>query len=252
MAELGREFTVIAPDLRGSGESQRPPSGYDKKTLAGDIRELVRSLGHARVHLVGHDIGASIAYAYAAQWPQEVERLALMEMLLPGLGLEAMFAIRKSGEFAHMPFFMAQDLAEWLVGGRETPFIDWFIRNMVVDQAAFGPDDIAAYADALARPGALRAGFALYRAFWEDAEDNKVFAKTKLTMPVLAIGGEMSLGDALAQSLKPVTQSLRGVVIRDCGHFVLEEQPERLVREIRAFLTNDAATGNTAKLDHAP
>ena len=236
MIGMSDRFTVIAPDLRGAGESERPATGYDKKTLAGDIRELVHSLRHKRVHLVGHDIGSAVAYAYAAQWPDEVGRLVMMEMLLPGFGLEAMFAIRKPGEFAHMPFFMAQDLAEWLIAGREGAFTDWFIRNMVANQAAFGPDDIAAYGGSLARPGALRAGFALYRAFWEDAEDNRTFAKKKLPMPVLAIGGAMSLADAFGVSLEPLTASLQSLVFEDCGHFILEEQPARVMHELRSFL----------------
>ena len=232
---LAGQFTVIAPDLRGAGESQRPATGYDKKTMAADIHALVGSLGFDRVYLVGHDIGAAVAYAYAAQWPSEVARLAMIEMLLPGFGLEALWAIRKPGEFAHMPFFMTPDLPEWLIAGREAAFLEWFIRNMVADQAAFGPDDIAAYADAYARPGALRAGFDTYRAFWQDAEDNKDFARRKLAMPVLAIGAGLSVGTALAQSLQPLVEDLRDLVFEDCGHFIPDEQPERLARELDAF-----------------
>ena len=235
-ARLANRFTVIAPDLRGAGESQRPATGYDKKTVAADIHELVASLGFDRAHLVGHDIGAAVAYAYAAQWPSGVACLVMIEMLLPGFGLEALWAIRKPGEFAHMPFFMTPDLPEWLIAGREAAFFDWFIRNMVADQAAFGSDDIAAYAQAYARPGALRAGFDGYRAFWQDAEDNKRFAETKLKMPVLAIGAELSVGTALAQSLQPLAENLRGLVFEGCGHFVPDEQPERLARELETFL----------------
>ncbi|MGL4620604.1 MAG: alpha/beta fold hydrolase [Chroococcidiopsis sp.] len=234
-AQLAQRFTVIAPDLRGAGESQRPPTGYDKKTVAADIHELVVSLGLSRVHLVGHDIGAAVAYAYAAQWPSEISDLTMIEMLLPGFGLEELWAIRKPGEFAHMPFFMTQDLPEWLIEGREEAFFDWFIRNMVADQSAFDPDDIAAYAQAYARPGALRAGFDGYRAFWQDAEDNKLFARSKLKMPVLAIGAGLSVGTALEQSLRPLTEDLRGLVFEDCGHFIPDEQPERLARELDAF-----------------
>lgn len=233
---LAERFTVIAPDLRGAGDSQRPEDGYDKKTVAVDIRALVASLGLGRVHLVGHDIGAAVAYAYAAQWPDEVARLVMIEMLLPGFGLEAMYAIRRPGEFAHTPFFMAPDLPEWLVAGREAAFLEWFIRNMVADQAAFGPDDIAAYARAYARPGALRAAFDGYRAFWQDADDNKTFAQTKLKMPVLAIGAELSVGTALAQSLEPLAEDLRGLVFEGCGHFIPDEQPDRLARELEAYL----------------
>ena len=235
-AHLTGDVTLIAPDLRGAGESERPASGYDKKTMAVDVHALVGSLGFSKVHLVGHDIGAAVAYAYAAQWPGEVASLTMIEMLLPGFGLEAMYAIRKPGEFAWMPFFMAQDLPEWLLAGREAPFLDWFIRNQVVDQSAFGPEDVAMTAQAYGRPGALRAAFDTYRAFWQDAEDNKRFAQSKLSMPVLAIGAEMSLGTALADSLGPLSRNLRGRVFEDCGHFVPDEQPKRLARELEAFL----------------
>jgi pimeloyl-ACP methyl ester carboxylesterase len=241
---LAERFTVIAPDLRGAGESQRPPGGYDKKTVAGDVHELVTSFGSGPVRLAGHDIGAAVAYAYAAQWPDEVSHLALIEMLLPGFGLEAMYSIRKPGEFAHMPFFMAADVPEWLISGREPAFLDWFIRNMVADQGAFAPEDIAAYAECYARPGALRSAFDLYRAFWQDAEDNKRFGATKLVMPVLAVGGELSLGGLLEQSLEPLAGNVRGLVFEGCGHFVPDEQPERLTRELMRFFGDREQTGN--------
>jgi pimeloyl-ACP methyl ester carboxylesterase len=243
---LAKHFTVIAPDLPGAGESQRPQSGYDKKSIAGDIRELARSLSHGSLRLVGHDIGAAVAYAYAAQWPNEVSHLAMVEMLLPGFGLEAMFAVRKPGEFAHMPFFMAPDLPEWLIAGREHEFVDWFIRNMVSDQSAFASADISAYATPYARPGALRAAFNLYRAFWQDAEDNKCFGETKLAMPVLAIGGEMSLGRTLEQSLGPLTTNLHGLVFEQCGHFIPDEQPERLARDLLRFFDEGHLRGRAS------
>jgi pimeloyl-ACP methyl ester carboxylesterase len=240
---LGERYTVIAPDLRGAGESQRTPDGYDKKTIAGDIHELIGSLGYGALRLVGHDIGAAVAYAYASQWPGEVSHLAMVEMLLPGFGLEAMYAIRKPGEFAHMPFFMAADLPEWLIASREREFIDWFIRNMVSNQSAFASSDISAYVTPYARPGALRAAFELYRAFWQDAEDNRSFGETKLTMPVLAIGGEMSLGRLLEQSLEPLTKDLRGLVFEHCGHFIPDEQPEQLARELIQFFDEGEQRG---------
>jgi pimeloyl-ACP methyl ester carboxylesterase len=243
---LAQRYTVVAPDLRGAGESRRPPTGYDKRTMAGDVHALVASLGLGAVRLVGHDIGAAVAYAYATQWPDEVSHLALIEMLLPGQGLEAMFAIRHPGEFAHMPFFMAADVPEWLIAGREAAFLDWFIRNMTVNQDAFDPDDIAAYVQAYARPGALRAAFDTYRAFWQDAKDNRAFGRTKLRMPVLAVGAEMSLGQLLEQSLVPLAEDIRGHVYEGCGHFVPDEQPERLARDLLGFFDERRADGAPA------
>lgn len=241
-ARLVDGFTIIAPDLRGVGESERPTSGYDKKTMAADIRGLVSTLGFERVHIIGHDIGAAVAYAYAAQWPDAVARLAMIEMLLPGFGLEDLYAIRRPGEFAHMPFFMTPDLPEWLIAGREPAFFDWFIRNMAADQAAFDPDDIAAYARAYARPGALRAAFDSYRAFWQDAEDNRRLATTRLPMPVLAIGGDLSVGTALVDSLRALATDVRGTVYEGCGHFIPDEQPDRLAGDLRAFLGEERLT----------
>ena len=234
-AQLADRFTVIAPDLRGAGESHRPATGYDKKTMAADIHGLTESLGLGRFHLVGHDIGGMVAYAHAAQWPEEVASLTMIEMLLPGFGIEALYAIRLPGQFAHMPFFMAQDLPEWLVAGREFAFLEWFIRANSVDQAAFSLEDITAYAGVYARPGALRAGFDTFRAFWQDAEDNSVFARTRLPMPVLAIGAQQNVGSMLEQSLRPLTENVRGLVIENCGHFIPDEQPDRLVRRLVAF-----------------
>lgn len=234
-ARLAPQFTIIAPDLRGAGESQRPATGYDKKTMAVDVHELMVSLGFDHIHLVGHDIGAQVAYAYAAQWPGEVAHLAMIETLLPGFGIEKLWAPQKPGQFAHIGFFLAQDLPEWLLAGREAAFLDWFMRNYLIDQAALPPDEIAAYAQAFARPGALRAGFDSYRAFWQDAEDNRHFAGTMLKMPVLAIGAELGIGTLLVDSLPPLVQDLRSVLFEGCGHYIPDEQPERLARELTAF-----------------
>ena len=234
---IGERYTLIAPDLRGVGESQRPSDGYDKKALASDLIELLNSLGIDAIHVVGHDIGAAVAYSFASQWPKRTRTLTMVEMLLPGFGLEQMYAIRKPGEFAHMPFFMVPDLPEWLISGHEKPFLDWFIRNMVSDQSSFASQDIEAYAEEYSRPGALRASFDMYRAFWQDAEDNRVFARTKLSMPVLAIGASLSLGRALELSLKPLTKNLRGLVFEHSGHFIPDEQPRRLAHELTGFYT---------------
>ena len=234
-ARLAAKFTVISPDLRGAGESQTTSAGFEKKTMAADVHALVVSLGFDRIHLVGHDIGGMVAYAYAAQWPSEVASLTMIEMLLPGFGIEALYAIRRPGDFAHIPFFMAYDLPEWLVAGRESAFLDWFIRRNVSDQSAFAPEDIERYAHVLERPGALRAVFEGFRAFWQDATDNKQFSQTKLTMPVLAIGAASNVGSFLENSLQPLAENVRGIVFENCGHFIPDEQPEKLADTLEVF-----------------
>lgn len=230
-------YAVVAPDLRGLGGSSRATGGYDKKTMAGDIFGLVRSLGLGPIHLVGYDIGAMVAYAYARQWPEETANLVLVEGPIAGAGLEAMFGPSKPGQFAHFAFHMAPDgLPEALVAGREDAYLGWFFRTYAFDQGAFTPEVIAANARAYAAPGALKAGFDLYRAFWQDIQDNKAFAaRGKLAMPVLSVGGANSLGDTVTRALAPMADDLRGLVIEECGHYVPVERPERFASEILAF-----------------
>jgi pimeloyl-ACP methyl ester carboxylesterase len=233
---LASRYTVVAPDLRGFGDSDKPASGYDKRTVAADIRQLVCHLGLREITLVGHDLGMMVAYAYAAAHPQEVRRLAVAEAALPGLGLEALLDAATYPQFWHVGFFAAPGVAEALVTGREQMFVSYFVRHLAYDAYAVTDADLDEYARRLAAPGALRGGFEHYRAFPTDARHNQEHARTKLPMPVLAIGGDHSMADQVAQMMQPLANEVHPAAIERCGHWVAEERPARLAEVLTDFL----------------
>ncbi len=190
MPTLAEHYTVIAPDLRGCGFSDRPDTGYDKRTVAEDVHELIHQLGLGPINLVSHDVGMMVGYAYASAYPSEVKRLVLMEAALPGLGLEKLYAADKYPRMYHLPLFEAPNgLAEALITGREKMFVRHFMTQQAYTPAALDDHMLEDYADRLAAPGALRAGIAYFRAHKVDAEHNRENARTKLSMPVLTVGG---------------------------------------------------------------
>jgi pimeloyl-ACP methyl ester carboxylesterase len=232
---LSECYTVIAPDLRGLDDSSRPVSGYDKKTVADDVWRLVHGkLGHQQFFLVGHDWGGPTAYALAAAHPDAVRRLVIVDVVIPGDGGD----FSQGGRRWHHQFHMTPDLPEALTQGREDIYLGWFLRSFGYRPDAISDADIAEYLRTYHQPGAMRAGFAYYRALPQDAADNQeIIARFKLPMPVLAIGGAKSRGrgNEPEQSLRRVAADVRGLVIPDCGHFVPEEQPELLGNTLLAF-----------------
>ncbi len=234
---LAERYTVIAPDLRGCGASDRPETGYDKRTAASDIHELVRQLGLGPINLVAHGVGMMVGYAYACAYPEEVRRLVLMEAALPGLGLEDLYDAAKYPRMYHLPLFEAPNgLAEALIAGRERMFVEHFMRQQSYDPAALTKDALDEYARSLAAPGALRGGINYFRTHWVDAEHNRENAKTKLRMPVMTMGGTASFGANLRGQVEPLVEKLRSVMIDECGHYLAEEQPEKVVKELLSFL----------------
>ena len=228
--------TVIAPDLRGCGASDRPETPYDKKSVAADIRELVRQLGFDRVDLVSHDVGMMVGYAYACAYPETVHRLVLMEAALPGLGLEALYDAARYPRMYHLPLFDAPNaLAEALISGHERLFVDHFMRQQAYNQDGLEPEALDEYARALAAPGALRSGIGYFRAHTIDARDNQENAKTRLSMPVMTVGGVASFGAELKGQVEPLVERLHHVMIDDCGHYLAEEQPAKLAEELFRF-----------------
>ncbi len=174
MPALAEHYTVLAPDLRGFGASDRPDIGYDKRTVAEDVHQLVHQLGLGPTNLVSHDVGMMVGYAYASAYPSEVKRLVLMEAALPGLGLEKLYDADKYPRMYHLPLFEAPNgLAEALITGREKMFVWHFMRQQAYNTAALEDDVLDAYAERLAAPGALRAGIAYFRAHKIDAEHNR-------------------------------------------------------------------------------
>ena len=236
MPLLAGRYTVIAPDLRGCGASDRPESGSDKRTVAADLRELVRSLGFDRINLVSHDVGMMVGYAYACAYPDTVRRLVLMEAALPGLGLEDLYDGAKYPRMYHLPLFEAPNgFAEALIAGRERLFVEHFMRQQAYNQDGIEPEALDEYARCLAAPGALRGGIAYFRTHKLDAEHNRENAKTRLPMPVMTVGGVASAGDALKGAVEPLVEHLRHVTIEECGHYIAEEQPAKLADELLKF-----------------
>ncbi|MGE3064274.1 MAG: alpha/beta fold hydrolase [Hyphomicrobiaceae bacterium] len=239
---LARSHTVIAPDLRGLGDSSRPLSGYDKKTVAEDIWRLVHGkLGHDRFLLVGHDWGGPTAYALAAARPEAVRRLVILDVVIPGCGGD----FSEGGRRWHHQFHMTPDLPEALIQGREETYLGWFYRTFAFRHDAIGPDDLAEYLRTYRQPGALRAGFAYYRAIPQDAADNReIIARLKLPMPVLALGGAVSYphgrgrGREPEESLRRVATNVEGGIVPACGHFIPEEAPDLLRDRLLAFFKN--------------
>jgi pimeloyl-ACP methyl ester carboxylesterase len=224
---------VIAPDLRGFGSSSTPSDGYTKAAMARDIHALVKGLKYDRIRLVGHDIGLMVAYAYAAQYPGEVDRLVLMEAFLPGVGdWNSVFLLR---DLWHFHFFGKTPLA--LVTGRERIYLDHFWNDFAADPNKSVPEkDREFYAKAYARPGHMAAGMEVFRAFPTDAEDFAGFAKTRLTMPLLVLSGEKAGGPFLIEQGKMVATNVEGVLVKDRGHWLMEEAPDQVIPKLVEFL----------------
>ena len=233
IAELAKTHTVIAPDLRGFGDSAKPESGYDKKTLAQDVHALSFALGHRRVAVVGHDIGLMVAYAYAAQYPAEVTRIALMDAFLPGVGdWKTVWLLR---DLWHFHFYGKTPLA--LVEGRERIYFEHFWNDFAADpDHSVSEPDRQLYAAAYAQPGAMRAGFEVFRAFEQDAKDFARFVETKLKMPMLVLTGEKASGESLIAQGRLVADNVEGVVVNGSGHWLMDEAPDQVIPRLVAFL----------------
>ena len=236
-------FSVVAPDYRGAGESWRPAGGYDKTTMAGDVYGLLRR--HLRVEgpavLVGHDIGLMIAYAYAQAYRDDVSHLVVVDAPLPGT---AVFdRLRADPRVWHFAFHGARDVAELLVAGREREYLQAFFNARIFDPSAIRDSDLEIYASAYAAPGAMRAGFELYRAFDRDVEDNRASLSRngKLTIPVLAVGGASSTsGPLVEEMMREVAEDVAGVRVPETAHWVAEENPQAFVHALLEF-TRSAA-----------
>jgi pimeloyl-ACP methyl ester carboxylesterase len=230
---LAERFTVIAPDLPGIGDSGIPANGLDMKTSAIRIHSLARSLGVEKARVVGHDIGLMVAYAYAAQFPAEVEKLVVMDAFLPGVaGWEPIYNDPNIWHFRfHGP------TPEALVKERERTYFEYFWNDLAADKTRSIPKaDRKAYTEAYSRPGRMRAAWAYFASWPELAKDFTQLSQTKLTMPVLSIGGEKSLGNQLAQQMKLVASDVTVVVVKDTGHWVLEERGKETTDALVKFL----------------
>jgi pimeloyl-ACP methyl ester carboxylesterase len=243
MPALAKNYTVVAPDLRGLGDSSKPLTGYDGKTLAEDIHQLVTQLGFKTIFLVGHDIGTQVAYSYAAAHPSEVKKLAVMELPIPGF-----IPPQLEGKIWWFVFHQTPDVPEALVQGKELIYLSWFYDGLTYNPAAITQVDINEYVSHYSAPGGMRAGFEYYRAFPQDAIQNQNYSKTKLTMPVMAVGagyipalgGNITM-QTIVYGMKILAQNVQGVTVPNSGHFIPEEQPVFVVKLLNNFFRGNSS-----------
>ncbi|WP_371227199.1 alpha/beta hydrolase [Pseudomonas sp. QE6] len=231
--DLAKDHTVVVPDLRGMGLSSIPAGGYDKKTQAGDVRAVLASLGIEHSVVIGHDIGTMVAYAYAARYPQRTERLVVMDAPVPGI--PPWNDIVRSPLLWHFDFGGAD--MERLVAGRERIYLDRFWNDFAGDPHKVDEATREHYAKLYARPGAMHAAFSQFRSIRQDAVDNEASNKTRLTMPVLAVGGEKSFGANEAIVMRNAADNVTEVVVAGAGHWLMEEAPAQTIQAIRKFLS---------------
>lgn len=230
--DLVKDHTVVVPDLRGMGLSSIPAGGYDKRTQAGDIRAVLAALGIEHSLVVGHDIGTMVAYAYTSRYPQQTDRLVVMDAPVPG--------IPPWNDIVRLPVLWHFDFGgpdmERLVAGRERIYLDRFWNEFAGDPAKVDEATRKHYAKLYARPGAMHAAFAQFRSIRQDAKDNEAAMKTRLTMPVLAIGGEKSFGANEAIVMRNAADNVTELVVPGAGHWLMEEAPGPTIQAIRNFI----------------
>lgn len=234
LPELSKHFTVIAPDLRGIGESDKPASGYDKKTMAVDLHELMKKLGFNQINLAGHDIGLMVAYAYAAQFPSEVKKLALMDALLPGI--EPVWSQVKAG--AWWFGFFGWPASGSIVAGKEREFLTNFWPLVGHVEKPFSKQETEEFIRAYAVKGGTTGAFHWFGNFPQDAKDNLEFAKRKLPMPLLAMGGEYFGAAFLKDHSKLVATNVFEAKIAGSGHWVVQEQTEQVQKALLDFFVD--------------
>ena len=233
MAQLAKDHLVIAPDLRGFGQSGLPAGPYTKSAMAQDVHALAASLGIKSAKIVGHDIGLMVAYAYAAQYPKEVSKIVLMDAFLPGVGnWKDVWLLR---DLWHFHFYGETPLA--LVKGRERTYFEHFWNDFAADKTkSLSEADRKFYAAEYAQPGHMAAGFEVFRAFSQDAVEFGEYMKTPLTMPMLVLTGEKASGQFLIEQARLVDQNVEGVVIQGSGHWLMEEATAQVVPKLVQFL----------------
>lgn len=244
---LGEQYRIIAPDLRGFGDSSKAADGYDTTTLANDVHALVAQLvtrgdiSSNQIYIVGHDMGAVHAYTYAALYPNEVLKLVYLDEPLPSQSYEKFANLadfHQDGGFWFASFNMVPNLPEALTTGRERILLSHIYESLALNSSAV-QDALDEYVRAFSLPGAARASRGVYREIFTSSAQIKELSKNKLQMPVLALGGEFGLGEIPLQDMKVVAENVRGGVVKDCGHYIAEEQPEELLQHLFDFFDSE-------------
>jgi pimeloyl-ACP methyl ester carboxylesterase len=239
MPQLAEAHHVLAVDLPGLGASEEPSRGYGVASVAMHVKAALDALNVTECQLVGHDIGAWISYAVAAQHPEVVKRLVLIDAAIPGLTSRDAFAQSPATMQTtwHFAFNYLPSLSEILVIGREREFLTWLFKNKSMDwEHTFDAPAVNEYVRSYSAPGRWSSGLGYYRAIFQSAEENRILSERRLRMPVLAIGGGNGLGYLMKDEIQRVTDDLRVAMIKNCGHYVPEEQPEKLLDTLQSFL----------------
>jgi pimeloyl-ACP methyl ester carboxylesterase len=244
MPALAKNYTVIAPDLRGFGDSSKPLTGYDGKTTAEDIYQLTKLLGFNKIFLAAHDVGSQTAFSYTANHPDNVTKLVIMDFPFPGF-LPASFGSNGPWWFS---FYQQQDIPESLIQGKEREYISSFMKGLAYNPSAIKEEDIDVWASHAMSPGGLRGSFEHFRAFPTDAMQNKEIAKSKITTPVLALGGDIypALGGDVPgnfaySSLQSLASNVTGITVPLSGHWIPEEQPKFVIDTLFKFFGNSTS-----------
>ena len=238
MSVLGREFRIVAVDLPGQGDSDKPLDGYDTHAVASCVHTLIRELGIRTHGVVGHDIGAWVAFSYAQLFQGEISRLVLLDAGIPGITLPELLptAPERAWRTWHFAFHSIPDLPEALIGGKERIYLHWFLRRKTANPFSFSDADLDEYERVFTLPGALRAGLAFYRAAPKSALENKRLNSIgPITVPLLAMSADQGSIPDMASPLKPFATDVHGMTIAQCGHFMPEEQPAAVAEAISRF-----------------
>jgi pimeloyl-ACP methyl ester carboxylesterase len=240
MPLLSDRYRMIAIDLPGQGDSDKPTDGYDTVTVARRVHGLLEQIGIRRYGLIAHDIGSWVAFPYALMFQEEISGLVLMDAAIPGITLPDMLPASpdRSWKTWHFPFHAIADLHEALIQGRERVYLDWFLRQKAANPFSFSDEEVDEYVRIMTLPGALRAGLAFYRAVPQSAEQNKRLARdVKLSIPVLALTADHGSLPDMAEPLRPYATTITGETIANCGHFLPEEQPEAVAQAVLRFFS---------------
>ena len=234
MPALAKTYTVVAPDFRGYGQSDKPETGYEIQTMVEDLRQLLGQLDMKSASIVGHDLGGIVAYVYAAKHRDQVSRLGIIEA--PIVGVPSPIMQRVVASYWHIGLYAHPRLPELLIAGRERDYLSEFIRTYQHNGDAFKKEDLDEYAHHLASPGGLRGALGVYRAIAAEAQKLVQLTNTRLTVPVWAVGGDHSMGMGPLEQFRSLAETVKGGVIDNCGHWVIEEQPGQLLEGLEELL----------------